>query len=156
MHREEVGVVRKDAHTDYLYRVALRALIRNDKGEILIVKEKSHDWWDLPGGGLDYGESIEDGLKRELVEEVGLTGEFDYTILVLQEPSWNERLGAMQLNVIYEVTPRDMNFSLGVDSVEWTFRSLDEIRRTIPPDSLLLAKLRAVGADRPLAYKQST
>lgn len=44
MHREEVGVVRKDAHTDYLYRVALRALIRNDKGEILIVKEKSHDW----------------------------------------------------------------------------------------------------------------
>lgn len=139
-----IGVVQKAGQTDYLYRVALRALIRNDKGEILIVREKDHDWWDLPGGGLEYGESIEDGLKRELTEEIGLTGEFDYTLLVLQEPSWNERLGAMQLNVLYEVKPRSMEFNLGADGVELTFRSLDEIHRTSPPDSLLLAKLRVI------------
>lgn len=29
--------------------------------------------WELPGGGLDYGEDMREGLKREIKEEMGLT-----------------------------------------------------------------------------------
>lgn len=36
------------------YRVSVKALIKNDKNEILVVKE-SQDFWSLPGGGLDHG-----------------------------------------------------------------------------------------------------
>lgn len=58
-------------------RVGVRAIIYKD-GKILAVKHKSkdggqpNDWWAVPGGGLDPGESLEDGLKREIQEELGI------------------------------------------------------------------------------------
>jgi len=39
-------------------------LVRHEKGEM--------SYWLLPGGGVDFGETVEDGLKREFREEVGL------------------------------------------------------------------------------------
>ncbi len=58
-------------------RIGVRAIIYND-GKILAVKHKSKetgeakDWWAIPGGGLDPGESLEDGLRREMEEELGV------------------------------------------------------------------------------------
>jgi NADH pyrophosphatase NudC (nudix superfamily) len=46
---------------DCLYRVAIRVLIiQNDK--VLLVKEISDNWWALPGGGVDHGETVESAL----------------------------------------------------------------------------------------------
>ena len=33
--------------TDYLYRVSMKGIVKNDKGEVLVVKETGRDWWDL-------------------------------------------------------------------------------------------------------------
>lgn len=56
---------------DCLYRVAIRVLIvQNDK--VLLVKEADDDWWALPGGGVDHGETIEATLMREVEEELGV------------------------------------------------------------------------------------
>jgi 8-oxo-dGTP diphosphatase len=56
---------------DCLYRVAIRVLIvQNDK--VLLVKENSDDWWALPGGGVDHGETVEATLMREIEEELGV------------------------------------------------------------------------------------
>ena len=57
------------------YRVSVKALIRNNKNEVLVVKEHQ-DKWELPGGGLDHGETIHDCLKRELLEELNITNDF--------------------------------------------------------------------------------
>ena len=59
-------------HLDCLYRVSIKALIYNDAGQILVVKEDGRPLWDLPGGGMDYGETFESALKRELYEEGNL------------------------------------------------------------------------------------
>lgn len=56
---------------DCLYRVAARVLVVQD-GKVLLVKESDDDWWALPGGGIDHGESIEAALKREIEEELGV------------------------------------------------------------------------------------
>lgn len=58
-------------------RTAAKALVSTEEG-VLLIKE-SHDdgtpFWTLPGGGLSEGESVLEGLTRELEEEVGTMGE---------------------------------------------------------------------------------
>ena len=53
------------------YRVSVKALIVNDKKEILLIEEDDGRW-DLPGGGLNYNEDINSCLKREIKEELGV------------------------------------------------------------------------------------
>ena len=61
---------------DDLFRISLKALIRNEAGELLVVKEKGQMHWNLPGGGMDHGETYHEALARELREEIGFSGEF--------------------------------------------------------------------------------
>lgn len=62
------------------YRVSLKAIIRNKKGEVLVVKEKGSKW-SLPGGGIDHEENFEDGLRREMYEEVKIAQPFSANII---------------------------------------------------------------------------
>ena len=56
-------------------RSAVRALLVDDDDHVLLVRFEfpNASAWALPGGGLEEGESPEDGLRRELHEELGLT-----------------------------------------------------------------------------------
>lgn len=58
--------------------VAVGAVIEDDKGRILLVRhvpEREGFWkgkWICPGGKLQEGESIADGIGREVMEETNL------------------------------------------------------------------------------------
>lgn len=45
----------------------------NEKNELLLVRGPKFTSWVVPGGHVDFGESLEDCAKRELKEETGLT-----------------------------------------------------------------------------------
>jgi len=54
---------------------AVAALVVNDKGKLMLVTrgvEPNYGKLDLPGGFIDPGESAENAIKRELMEELGL------------------------------------------------------------------------------------
>lgn len=61
----------------YISILSVGAFIFNEKKELLIVKKSPQeqidaDLWTIPGGKIYPQEHILDGLKREVLEEVGL------------------------------------------------------------------------------------
>jgi 8-oxo-dGTP pyrophosphatase MutT (NUDIX family) len=111
----------KQMYNDSLYRFSLKCLIKTNEGTILVVKEAGRDFWDLPGGGMDHGESIQSAIARELYEEVGYTGEFTYKVIDIDEAIQLRTREIWQLRAILEVTPDTMNFSVGTDADEIQF-----------------------------------
>ena len=116
-----VVVHTNERKNDYLYRVSLKCLIRDDEGRVLVVKETGRDWWDLPGGGMDHSESIKTAIAREMQEEVAMTGNFHYRIIAVDEPKLLEVHSFWQIRLIFEVTPDIMLFRPGDDGDEIMF-----------------------------------
>ena len=61
-------------------RVNVRGIIINDQGKIFCQQltansGKGRNFWCTPGGGLESGESLLDGLHREMIEETGVEPE---------------------------------------------------------------------------------
>lgn len=93
----------------------------NEAGEVLVVKEKGRDWWDLPGGGMDHGESIRDAIAREMYEEVSMTGGFSYELISVDDPSVIDEHGFWQLRLMFVVFQDNATYKPGVDSDEIAF-----------------------------------
>ncbi len=55
-------------------KVGVGAVIFRDAQMLLIKRGKApfKGQWSIPGGGLDYGEAVRDGLVREIREETGV------------------------------------------------------------------------------------
>lgn len=68
-------------------RVAAGALIRNDAGEILLVKPTYKEGWEIPGGYVEPGESPKAACEREIREELGLDLEVGQLAVVDWAPS---------------------------------------------------------------------
>jgi ADP-ribose pyrophosphatase YjhB (NUDIX family) len=60
-------------------RIRVSAILRWNERLLLCRHEKpGKEYWLLPGGGVNAGESLADALHRELTEEVGLEDELPF------------------------------------------------------------------------------
>ena len=69
-----------------IFHLGIKGLIRNSSGDILLLqvnpehmKQHGHqidtqqEYWDLPGGRVEKGATIQETLQREIAEETGIT-----------------------------------------------------------------------------------
>ncbi len=61
------------------FHLGAKALLQNTEGKLLLLQKNPKEppqnvecLWDLPGGRINRGESLEEALKREVFEETGL------------------------------------------------------------------------------------
>ena len=52
--------------------ISVFAMILNNKNQVLLIKKQGKDYWERPGGKVEYGEKVISALKREILEETGI------------------------------------------------------------------------------------
>ena len=93
-------------------RIAAYALASHD-GQLLLARfadgYPSAGAWTLPGGGLEFGESPEDAVHRELAEETGLAGSIEGFIginSIVLDPTSKRSEPLHSIRIVYRVDCR--------------------------------------------------
>lgn len=77
------NVSETDAAT-YKVRKATRAIVFDNEGNVALLHVTKHNYYEVPGGGVEEGETLEEGCIRECKEEIGcvveITGEVGRTL----------------------------------------------------------------------------
>lgn len=66
---------------------AVAAVIFNDKGEVLLQKRKDVDQWCIISGHVEFGETVEDAMLREIKEETDCNANITRFIGVYSSPA---------------------------------------------------------------------
>jgi 8-oxo-dGTP diphosphatase len=82
--------------------IAVRAIITNSEGKVLILKRAGtrhgNGKWCLPGGNVEYGQTINEAVVREIDQETSLTcKEFDFLFYLENLPSEESELHYINL-----------------------------------------------------------
>ncbi|NLV67904.1 MAG: NUDIX hydrolase [Spirochaetes bacterium] len=139
--------------TDLCKNVRIRVCgILIDRDKLLLIAHKKDDevYWLLPGGGVDYGESLKEALCREFIEELGISIEVDEISLVSDsiDPEGNRHV----VNLCFACRFESGKYRLGNDERLYDFRffSEDELRgiTIYPPINEELVLIMREGCSR--------
>lgn len=129
-------------------KVDIRAVVFNDKDEILLVREKVDGRWAMPGGWSDVGFTPREVVVKETKEETGLDVRADRLLAIMDKrchPHPPSSFYVYKLFILCEITGGTFNDTF--DIMDKEFFSLDNLpplslERTLPEQVLLMDKLR--------------
>ena len=119
-----------DVNEKFLFKVPQKALIEQN-GKFLIIKRSSTAknypmHWDLPGGKLEHGETPEEGLVREVLEETNLDVKVVSPIF-----SYLETHGVFAYVVVYECEFLSGELKLSNEHSEYKWATKDELKELL-------------------------
>jgi 8-oxo-dGTP diphosphatase len=86
--------------------VGIATVARMADGRIVLVRRADNGMWCLPGGTLEWGETLVTGLARELEEEAGITRHSVVRVLgAWSDPMRDPRFHAVTIATLCEVDP---------------------------------------------------
>lgn len=55
------------------HSVSVAGIVIDDQDRVLVIRRRDNNHWEPPGGILELHETFEQGLRREILEETGVT-----------------------------------------------------------------------------------
>jgi len=107
---DESTADRLPAYADHFLGVG--GILVNDKLEVLMIQEKRRVGeaigavekpWKFPGGFVDHGETVRQGVEREVLEETGIRGEFQGLLAMREQIDF--KYGAADLYMVCILKP---------------------------------------------------
>ncbi|KKP57846.1 MAG: Protein GrpE [Candidatus Moranbacteria bacterium GW2011_GWF2_34_56] len=86
----------------WLMQLTVKAVVVNKDGEVLLLKRADEEVtnnakYDLPGGGIEKGETMDNSLKREIEEELGLANiEIGSVIKISEYPEGHDKFDSLK------------------------------------------------------------
>lgn len=122
----------------------VRILFKKDN-KVLLCKNKEHGHYFLPGGHVEFGDTLEETIYKELNEELGLLkNEIEYISFnnYLEHSYLNKEEKHCELNMIFDVKIKDgaeiksqedhIDFEwIGIESIEEINLLPEEIKKII-------------------------
>jgi|WetSurMetagenome_2_1015567.scaffolds.fasta_scaffold56017_1 ADP-ribose pyrophosphatase YjhB (NUDIX family) len=112
-----VGKIRKAMGDMVLIVTAVRAVIFDKEGKVLLIKRSDNGVWALPAGAQELGESVTDCLRREVREETGLEVTNAEAVSIYTDPKYN-------YTTVYGKTYQNFTLVFRVD--EWRGKLLTQ------------------------------
>lgn len=111
------------------YGLTVRGIIKNNDGNILIVKRhpKSRTdpgMWELPGGKVEPGEFFTSALVREIKEETGL----DCKVGDFAEAVQNDYSHKRTVQIMMYLNDVKGDVKISDEHTDWMWAGLDEIK----------------------------
>src|SRR5215813_6021454 len=128
------------------HSVSVAAVITDDHGRALLIQRRDNEHWEPPGGVLELGETLEDGLRRETREETGL----DIEPIALTGIYKNMPRGIIALVFRCKVTGGSLSVSDEVTDFRWVDRA--EIAE-LADEAYAIRVLDALSHDAPPAIR---
>ena len=109
------------------HSVSVAGIVVNDAGQVLVIRRRDNGHWEPPGGVLELAETFEEGVKREVLEETGISVQV-------------ERLSGVYKNMkrsivalVYHCTPLDTPSRATDEATAVRWMTLDEVREAMAP-----------------------
>ena len=125
-------------------RFAALGIILNKENKILLAKRAQKPYvgfWDFPGGHIYIGETVEDCLKREIHEELGVESEMGKLFHVYSDRGKHPK--AADVVAYYFAEIKSHNFIKNIEMDDFRFFSLNNLPENIAfQNNLPLADIR--------------
>lgn len=110
-----------------VHSVAVVGVVVREDGRVLVVQRRDNARWEPPGGVLELGETFEEGVRREVAEETGVTVDVEH----LTGAYKNLALGVVALAFRCRYVSGAASSTEESQRVEWV--TVDEVRRRMDP-----------------------